>query len=42
LTSGYANGAHQAEREGFRVLQKPYDMAALANALQRVQQEGRA
>ena len=39
LTSGYANGAQQAEREGFHVLQKPYDIAALANALQSVQQE---
>jgi signal transduction histidine kinase/CheY-like chemotaxis protein len=42
LTSGYANGAQQAEREGFRVLQKPYDINALANALQSVRQERRA
>lgn len=33
LTSGYANGAQQAEREGFRVLSKPYDLAALDSAL---------
>jgi CheY-like chemotaxis protein len=35
LTSGYAHGAVQrAEREGFRVLPKPYDLPALAAALQ--------
>jgi signal transduction histidine kinase/CheY-like chemotaxis protein len=39
LTSGYANGAHQAEREGFHVLPKPFDLPALATALQVVRQE---
>jgi signal transduction histidine kinase/ActR/RegA family two-component response regulator len=39
LTSGYANGAQQAERDGFHVLPKPYDLAALATALQIVRQE---
>jgi signal transduction histidine kinase len=39
LTSGYANGAQQAEREGFHVLSKPYDLAALATALQSVRRE---
>ena len=39
LTSGYANGAQQAEREGFHVLPKPYDLPALAIALQTVRQE---
>ena len=40
LTSGYAHGAVQrAEREGFRVLPKPYDLPALAAALQGVRKE---
>lgn len=39
LTSGYANGAQQAEREGFRVLSKPYDLPTLATALQMVRNE---
>jgi signal transduction histidine kinase/ActR/RegA family two-component response regulator len=39
LTSGYANGAQQAEREGFHVLSKPYDLPALATALQIARQE---
>ena len=39
LTSGYANGAQQAEREGFHVLPKPYDLPALATALQIVRHE---
>jgi signal transduction histidine kinase/ActR/RegA family two-component response regulator len=39
LTSGYANGSNQAEREGFRVLAKPYDLPALATALQLVREE---
>jgi signal transduction histidine kinase/CheY-like chemotaxis protein len=39
LTSGYANGAQQAEREGFHVLAKPYDLPALAAALQIVRHE---
>ena len=38
LTSGYANGAHQAEREGFHVLPKPYDLPALATALRIVRE----
>jgi signal transduction histidine kinase/ActR/RegA family two-component response regulator len=40
LTSGYANGAQQAEREGFRVLSKPYDLAALDSALRMARSEG--
>jgi signal transduction histidine kinase/CheY-like chemotaxis protein len=40
LTSGYANGAQQAEREGFRVLSKPYDLAALDSALRMARNEG--
>ena len=40
LTSGYANGAQQAEREGFRVLAKPYDLAALDSALRMARTEG--
>jgi signal transduction histidine kinase/ActR/RegA family two-component response regulator len=40
LTSGYAKGAQEAEREGFRVLQKPYDLPTLASALQMVRTEG--
>jgi signal transduction histidine kinase/CheY-like chemotaxis protein len=40
LTSGYANGAQQAERDGFHVLPKPYDLPALATALEVVRQEG--
>jgi signal transduction histidine kinase/ActR/RegA family two-component response regulator len=39
LTSGYANGAQEAEREGFHVLSKPYDLPALASALQMVRNE---
>jgi CheY-like chemotaxis protein len=40
LTSGYAHGAVQrAEREGFRVLPKPYDLPALATALLMVRKE---
>jgi len=40
LTSGYAHGAVQrAEREGFRVLPKPYDLPALAAALQGVRKD---
>jgi signal transduction histidine kinase/CheY-like chemotaxis protein len=39
LTSGYANGAQHAEREGFRVLPKPYDLGALASALEMVRKE---
>jgi signal transduction histidine kinase/CheY-like chemotaxis protein len=39
LTTGYANGAQQAEREGFRVLSKPYDLGALASALRMVRTE---
>lgn len=43
LTSGYAHGAVQrAEMEGFRVLPKPYDLAALETALTVVRQEGGA
>jgi signal transduction histidine kinase len=38
LTSGYASGAQQAEREGFHVLPKPYDLPALSTALQSVRQ----
>jgi len=33
LTTGYSSSAQQAVREGFEVLQKPYDLAALQRAL---------
>ena len=33
LTTGYSSSAQQAVREGFEVLQKPYDLAALSRAL---------
>jgi len=33
LTTGYSSSAQQAVREGFEVLQKPYDLAALKRAL---------
>jgi len=33
LTTGYSSSAQQAVREGFEVLQKPYDLAALERAL---------
>jgi two-component system, NtrC family, sensor kinase len=33
LTTGYSSSAHDAVREGFEVLQKPYDLAALERAL---------
>jgi two-component system, NtrC family, sensor kinase len=33
LTTGYSSSAQQAVREGFEVLQKPYDLAALNRAL---------
>src|SRR5688572_7238606 len=39
LTTGYANGAQQVEREGFHVLSKPYDLPALATALQIVRED---
>ena len=34
LTSGYSAAAAQANAEGFQVLAKPYQMAALADALE--------
>jgi two-component system, NtrC family, sensor kinase len=33
LTTGYSSSAQNAVREGFEVLQKPYDLAALERAL---------
>jgi DNA-binding NtrC family response regulator len=33
LTTGYSSSAQDAVREGFEVLQKPYDLAALERAL---------
>ncbi len=33
LTTGYSSGAQDAVREGFEVLRKPYDLAALQRAL---------
>ncbi len=33
LTTGYSSGAQEAVRQGFEVLQKPYDLAALKRAL---------
>jgi hypothetical protein len=33
LTTGYSSSAQLAVREGFEVLQKPYDLAALSRAL---------
>lgn len=40
LTSGYAHDAVQrAEEEGFRVLPKPYDLRALAAALETIREE---
>ena len=33
LTTGYSSSAQEAVREGFEVLQKPYDLAALQRAL---------
>jgi two-component system NtrC family sensor kinase len=36
LTTGYSSSAHEAVREGFAVLQKPYDLAGLQRALREV------
>jgi len=33
LTTGYSSSAQDAVRQGFEVLQKPYDLAALERAL---------
>jgi two-component system NtrC family sensor kinase len=33
LTTGYSSSAQDAVRQGFAVLQKPYDLAALERAL---------
>ena len=33
LTTGYSSSAQDAVRQGFQVLQKPYDLAALERAL---------
>jgi two-component system NtrC family sensor kinase len=33
LTTGYSSSAQDAARQGFDVLQKPYDLAALERAL---------
>jgi two-component system NtrC family sensor kinase len=37
LTTGYSSGAQDAVRQGFEVLQKPYDLAGLARALHAAQ-----
>ena len=37
LTTGYSSSAQDAVRQGFAVLQKPYDLAALEGALRTVQ-----
>jgi two-component system, NtrC family, sensor kinase len=37
LTTGYSSSAQDAVRQGFEVLQKPYDLAALERALRAAQ-----
>jgi two-component system, NtrC family, sensor kinase len=37
LTTGYSSSAQDAVRQGFAVLQKPYDLAALDRALREAQ-----
>ena len=37
LTTGYSSSAQDAVRQGFAVLQKPYDIAALDRALREAQ-----
>jgi PAS domain S-box-containing protein len=37
LTTGYSERAQEAVREGFSVLQKPYDLQALSDAVRRLQ-----
>jgi hypothetical protein len=37
LTTGYSSSAQDAVRQGFAVLQKPYDLTALDRALREAQ-----
>jgi len=41
LTTGYSSSAQDALRRGFAVLQKPYDLTALEQALHEAQGAGR-
>ena len=41
LTTGYSSSAQDAVAQGFEVLQKPYDLAALQRALRQAQRAGR-
>jgi two-component system NtrC family sensor kinase len=41
LTTGYSSSAQDAVAQGFEVLQKPYDLAALQRALRLAQRAGR-
>jgi two-component system NtrC family sensor kinase len=40
LTTGYSSSAQDAVRQGFEVLQKPYDLAALQRALREARRRG--